>query len=346
MWFEQLFGFTEQSPAQVKKNLSLEGTKLTSLVNKQTYECGTLEVPELGELRSDAAVNAQQTAGRTTFRQVVGDVQDLHTAPESQKAMFQVASQFNLLEMATPNAIPEDGVGIYEYDHTQGPACAIAAGAGTVFRNYFVPLNDQTGQSKHDQIDCLSDIAKTLRNESKQLWHMKNGYAFASASGLRIIADHLATLEKESLDLLRAKLHVGIMWNTEVTIGQPEDMTVASSGKAPCLPTHVSQIYCSAVPVSYSSEPASAWEPFARLILEATYEASLNAAVINQARNGSNLLFLTMIGGGAFGNPTEWIVDAMRRALRIHKNSGLDVRLVSHRSPNPHLNSLVSEFQA
>ncbi len=346
MWFEQLFGFTEQSPAQVKKNLSLDGTRLTSLVNKKSFECGTLEVPGLGELRTGAAGNTQQPSGRTTVRQVVGNVQDLHTAPESQKAMFQVASQFNLLEMATPNAIPEDGVGIYQYDHTQGPACAIAAGAGTVFRNYFVPMNDQTGQSKHDQIDCLADIAETLRNESKQLWQMKNGYVFASASGLRIIAEHLATLEEQSLDLLRAKLRVGIMWNTEVTACQSGDLTVPSSGESPRLPTHVSQIYCSAVPVSYSSEPASAWEPFARLILEATYEASLNAAVINQARNGSNLLFLTMIGGGAFGNPTEWIVDAMGRALRRHRNSGLDVRMVSHRAPNPELNPLVREFPA
>jgi len=346
MWFEKLFGFTEQSPTQVKQNLSLDGTRLTSLVNKKSYECGTLEVPRLGDLRSAAANNAQQPAGRTTLSQIVGNVQDLHTAMENQKSMFQVASQFNLLEMATPNAIPEDGVGIYEYDPTQGPACAIAAGAGTVFRNYLVPMNDQTGQSEHQQIDCLADIAETLNNHSKQLWQMKNGYAFASASGLRILANHLEKLKEDSLDLLRGKLRVGIMWNTEVTVGQTENVVIPSSGEAPGLPHQVSQVYCSAVPVSYSSEPASAWEPFARLILEATYEATLNAAVINQTRNGSKLVFLTMIGGGAFGNPTEWIVDAMGRALRLHKNSGLDVRLVSHRSPNPNIDSLVSEFQA
>ncbi|MCK5683507.1 hypothetical protein KAJ27_05280 [bacterium] len=51
--------------------------------------------------------------------------------------MFQVASQFNLLEMVSPGVTPEEGVGRYEHDHTQGPACAIACGVGTIYRNYF-----------------------------------------------------------------------------------------------------------------------------------------------------------------------------------------------------------------
>ena len=36
-----------------------------------------------------------------------------------------MASQFNLLEMTVPGIIPEKGVGIYEFDKTQGSACAI-----------------------------------------------------------------------------------------------------------------------------------------------------------------------------------------------------------------------------
>ncbi len=86
--------------------------------------------------------------------------------------MLQVASQFNLLEMAAPDVVPENGVGIYEHDYTQGPACAIAAGAGTVFRNYLVPVKNQTGQSADCQVDCLADIGKSLGNESQQLWQM------------------------------------------------------------------------------------------------------------------------------------------------------------------------------
>lgn len=38
---------------------------------------------------------------------------------------------FGRLEMISPEVTPEAGVDQYEYDHTKGPACTIAAGAGT-----------------------------------------------------------------------------------------------------------------------------------------------------------------------------------------------------------------------
>ena len=49
--------------------------------------------------------------------------------------------------MISPNLTPEDGVTCYQNDRTQGPACAIAAGAATIYRNYFVPLSEDFGQT-------------------------------------------------------------------------------------------------------------------------------------------------------------------------------------------------------
>ena len=51
--------------------------------------------------------------------------------PEYEGALFQVASQFNALEMISPTVTPEEGATRYEHDRTQGPACAMAAGAAT-----------------------------------------------------------------------------------------------------------------------------------------------------------------------------------------------------------------------
>ena len=48
--------------------------------------------------------------------------------------MFQVASQFNVLEMVSPDVGPEAGVTGYQHDKTQGPACAMSCPAATVFR--------------------------------------------------------------------------------------------------------------------------------------------------------------------------------------------------------------------
>jgi len=95
-----------------------------------------------------------------------------------------VASQFNLLETVSPSVTPERGVGIYENDCTQGPACAISAGAGTIYRNYFARVNGRTGQSATNQIDCLADIGAAMGNSDNRLWEMRNGYALATESGL------------------------------------------------------------------------------------------------------------------------------------------------------------------
>ena len=47
---------------------------------------------------------------------------------------------------------------LYENDLTQGPACALATGAATVYRNYFVHVNGKSGQTTNNQINTLIDI--------------------------------------------------------------------------------------------------------------------------------------------------------------------------------------------
>ena len=133
--------------------------------------------------------------GHLGVREVVADVQALHTDVAHAGAMFQVASQFNLLEMTSPSVTPEQGVGIYAHDHTQGPACAIAAGAGTMYRNYFAPVHGHIGQSASHQIGCLADLGDALGNTASRLWEMRNGYALASESG--VVRDRPASARRQ-----------------------------------------------------------------------------------------------------------------------------------------------------
>jgi hypothetical protein len=56
--------------------------------------------------------------------------------------------------------------------------------------------------------------------------------------------------------------------------------------------------------------------------------------VLNAQRGASNVVFLTLLGGGAFGNHDVWIYDAIRRALGLMTTVDLDVRLVSYRAPS------------
>ncbi len=167
-WFETLTGFEERSPGQVRKNIVMDGETLTSSINGKRMACGRLETPTLAELR-ERIRSAERSGGVLSVREVVADVQELHVDTSNAGSLFQVASQFNLLEMASPRATPELGVGIYEYDHTQGPACAMAAGAGTIYRNYFVPVHGQIGQS--DTVCGTEDVVLThlLRLEGRKI---------------------------------------------------------------------------------------------------------------------------------------------------------------------------------
>ncbi len=330
MWFERLTGFCEESLVQVHENLSVNGELLKSHINGKEYVCGLLETPSLAELR-DRVNHSNVKTGKISVCEVIADVQHLHIEGSNTNSLFQVASQFNLLEMVSPNITPEQGVGGYEYDRTQGPACAIAAGAGTIYRNYFAKVNGKTGQSSDNQIDCLADIGAALGNSDNRLWHMRNGYALASEEGLIEINNKIKSATKFEVDELRKLLRIGIQWNTEVTLNDSKHT--------------VTQVYCSSLPVAYSQQSSVLWAEFARIILEASYEATICAGILNFQKTGNNKVYLTLIGGGAFGNEIAWIINAIERSLDLYSHVGLDIFIVSYGYSNSHIQELINMRQ-
>lgn len=312
-WFQDLTGLSSDSHAAVQQAISVESDWLVSTVNGRRMRAGRLSVPTLGELRKGLA----PADGRWAMSEVVADVRDLHADPDNAGAIFQVASQFNLLEMPSPDVTPERGIAAYAFDHTQGPACAMACAAGTIWRNYLIPLGDQIGQSEALQIDTLADLGHALGNDGDRLWDMLNGYLLPKAGSLDLIAADIAGRAPVLRDLVR----IGIQQDTEVTLPDAGHL--------------VTQAYGSALPVTYAAGADGDWAPFARLILEATYEATFALAARMVARRGSAKLYLTRIGGGAFGNDPAWINSAIRSAARRIPMSGIEVIMVSHGSANP-----------
>ncbi len=394
-WFTALTGFPERSWAETQSNFSVAGTELRCLLNDRTYAIGTLETPSVADLRARAIADlrgssndlrgsskelpyngiaggsskelpydkGKELPGRLRVSSVVADVSALHREPAHRHALFQVASQFNLLEMTGPHVAPEDGVTRYAHDRTQGPACAIAAGAATIYRNYFVPADSGVGQTRHRQIDCLRDIGDALGNDRGSLWTMQNGYALCTESGLAAITRRLGQMSADERDALRDRLRVGVHSDVQVTISDDPGQ-------------RVTQVFCSALPVAYTGIPAEQWTAFATLVLEGAYEATLWAGVLNAraaltslrsssyggppkpwrrrkcrptskggiARTGCRQVWLTSLGGGAFGNDPAWIGGAMRRALRLVRDVDLDVRIVSYGRVRPEVERVVAEF--
>jgi len=315
-WFQRITDFKENGYRETQAKLAVEGSELVSRVNGRRYGIGRLELATLATLRERAPRKGRV---RSRVSAVQGDVRAMHARPEFEGALFQVASQFNLLEMMGPGVTPETGVTGYQDDRTQGPACAMAAGAATIYRNYLAPVGDQTGQNASRQIDALAGLGDALSGRLgrpvSSLWEMKNGYALGTPDGLSAIGEYLSTASEDDRQQLRGELAIGLHHGVQVTDVEHQ-----------CV--KVSQAFCSALPLGYSSVAADVWEPFARLVLEASYEATLLAAAEQAAQGGSKVVLLTRIGGGAFGNPHSWITEAILRALRVVEHGGLDVRLV------------------
>lgn len=325
-WFDALTGFVEQSGDDVRSKLHLNGSKLHSSVNNRSFDAGSFSTPSLSSLRSKTVSG---NGSQIRIAELVGDVRSLHQDAANANAVFQVASQFNCLEMAAPEVVPEDGVGIYQNDRTQGPACSISAGAGTIYRNYFTDVNGRTGQTRDNQIDCLKDIEHHFGGD---LWRMENGYCFPTSSGLAYIERQLANSRRQELDDIRAKLSVGVQSKTQVTIGDATHL--------------VTQVFCSALPVSYSDIRESEWNYFPRLILDATYEATFHVAAQNFIDTGCPKLYLTLVGGGVFGNKLDWIFASMSRSLDLFAWANLDVSIVSYGSSKPEVVSFLAHQHA
>ena len=200
VWFEHLFGFKEhlalrqqlpdgrivRNPAQLRENLELRGERLVSLVNGASYGVGKFSTPSLSELRHRAkAAAADLPPGPLQLSHIATrDVFALHSRPEYCGATFMAASQFNCLEFANPEAVPEDGVQNYAYDATQGPACALAAPAAAVVRHYHIPVRGEVGQSAGRQLNLISGLLQAVQGTDGEQWQRGGGEVDAKEADL------------------------------------------------------------------------------------------------------------------------------------------------------------------
>ena len=144
-------------------------------------------------------------------------------------------------------------------------------------------------------------------------------------------------------EALMGLLSVGVQIGTQVTCTKLETGTlekptpwhkvIVPKNGAPVL---VTQVYASALSVKHAMNKGDTkkedWAPFAQLVLDAAYEATLHAAVIYATEtNGRKRVVLTALGGDS-GNDTQWTSAAIVRALKIFRDAGLDV-VISEYSP-------------
>jgi len=175
---------------------------------------------------------------------------------------------------------------------TQGPACSVACGPATALRNFFIEVGGKSGQTCDRQVENLQGVLAQLGDAGKYII-VRNGYSLANSKGLRVIRKTLqnsTSLPKSCQQDLRVGVH--------------EDAQVTASDWGRCQQRDsdhtVMQVFASACSVAYSQGDAGHWEPFARLVLLASYEATLWAGLLTALRHdgsaGSRRVFLPCLG--------------------------------------------------
>jgi len=255
------------------------------------------------------------------------------------------------LEFTSHKSTPEMGVTNYANDDTQGPACAVACAPATVFRNYFAPLHDAagadaalTGQKADQQINNLRDLSVELGNVDGKYYDVINGYVLSDQDRLEALRKRLDAFS-EDMDKLRASVRIGLCYSSLVTFAD----FVPFCGFRPIVDAqNVSQVFSAAPNVRLNGTTPTMWEPFAKLLLETTYEAALWTTVLNGAEEGGKpVIMLTMVGGGVFGNSIDWITDAIRRAVNVLKEAGvpdLEVRVAHYGEIKPAIQAALADL--
>ena len=327
--FERILEFEETTWDETKDNLArCEDGLIRSRLNDAKLRCGTFSTPSLQELADECEPLADQYRGKIKVNFVEGDVRKFLYDPTNANAVFQAASQFNCLEMVNHRITPEHGVSRYDFDGTQGPACATAALGGLLERQFFIDVKGGQGQRAGRQLNTLCDLEAELAKEGLPLWRVQNGYMmFSSARELEDITEWLRANFFERYDELCGMLRFGLH----------QDVGINTYDKI--LDHDVTQVYCSAVPVNENHVifNKQSWQPLASMILNAAYEAMMWSGLQNYHRTGVNKIFLTTLGGGAFGNDREWINRAIIQAIEKFSHLDLEVNIVSFFSPDPQL---------
>ena len=330
-FFEYTFGFKESTYDNTKNRL-LKYYNLDKFViplengSYKILHIGNFTTPTVKTLREnvDKLPKVDGDIGIVRFARIKSNAKTIHLDPRTAKCVIQAASQFNCLEFINETKTPEHGISCYAQDHTQGPVCAIACAAGTAYRNYLYQFPDDNyshkfGQTKSKQINCLSTIEFKLFGNNQNYWTVKNGYVDSNDEDIIKLNKSLNDFDDDDIIQL---LRVGVQADTQITICETP------------VPKLVTQVYGSAISVSYSNlRDKTLWKRFATSILKGTFEAVLLQGLLNNHKNNGNYpVYITRVGGGAFGNEPEWIEEAILYALNRVKtyNRDIDVILVDY----------------
>jgi len=244
------------------------------------------------------------------------DVSHLQSLKENRYAVFQVASNFNGVEAISDESSP-DNISFtenYTHDRTQGPAASVSCGGAAITRVHaaFFEINTNSEswkQTRDHQVEFLGH--EKLKNH----FPVKNGYVCLPQNGEE---DPFPSIDTPEYGSLLGVARIGLHKNAQVTSGQRAfKMHIVTDPEQ-----IVDQVFCAAVNIGqgYSgmiNRKSSNCEMKCSFALDLAYEGVYLSAIANKRKK----IFLTLIGGGVFGNSKKLIFTAIIRAHNKYANS-------------------------
>jgi len=229
----------------------------------------------------------------------------LQSLPAYRNSVFQVASNFNLVEGGREKVTPDSAnfCTNYRWDRTQGPTAAISAAPAAIVRVYsafYDPNTDssQWPQTRKKQVNILATVADHFP--------MKNGYVFWQGAQLPKFPKRGT---KPYNDLLK-KTYIGYHKNIQVTTGHRTPSYVEAVTSPEQI---IDQVFGAAVNLGEGTDSGK----YNRTVVDCSercqfaLDQSYESAYAGAIAEGRQHLILTLIGGGAFNNDREMIYNTI-----------------------------------
>lgn len=329
-WFTKLFGFNE-TVKDIYEHITC-GTNengeeyLASNVTQSIFPTGTFQIRNISSFLSDPDHLPKRGGG--TFNIIVGngmqtenlymiDALTMQSHPSNDGATYQAASNFNALEFVGPSQTAADGVTDYIYDFTQGPYLALACPQSIVYRNYFC---------KHENdSETIGQIDKEIELLGKTPIPVRHGYAMINKS-------ESEALSKSGFDWANEdNYHIAVHSNCPVFITRGSNL---DSFKFPENQNIANHVYVAAFNFYGCVCRTEFTMQLSQQLLTAEYKGTVLSGWENsiqmekEGRAGAKKLYLTLIGGGVFNNPSEVIANAILNCEQFIVDSGLEVSLI------------------
>merc|ERR1719221_1348848 len=212
--------------------------------------------------------------------------------------MVQLASNFNCLEVPCRSHVPCTGnlVEGYAKDSTQGPAASFGVPAASLFRAHFpfsaAGIDSCTwGQTAERQIELLSDVRDFFGT-------CVNGKVTFTGRERALSSDVVADVS--------SAIRVGVHTDAQVIFGRSK----RAAGQVCLLPEPwalVDQVLVASVNWNDAGLHPSReqLERLTRAALRSSYDGAYLAAISRERQ----VLMLTLVGAGVFGNPKGLVLE-------------------------------------